>query len=51
MEDLGALIQLMVQLLKIPFTIWGFTLSFWEIMLSLMVGGIVITLIVGFFND
>ena len=51
MEALGALIQLIVQIMKIPFTVWGFTLSLWEIMLSLMIGGIVITLIVGFFND
>lgn len=51
MEDLAALITLMVDLMKIPFTIWGFTLSFWDIMLSVLVGGIVIYLIVGFLND
>lgn len=51
MEDLQALIQVIVQIMQIQFTIWGFTLSFWGIMLSLLVGGIVITLIVRFFND
>lgn len=51
MEDLAALITLMVDLMKIPFTIWGFTLSFWDIMLSVGAGGIVIYLIVGFLND
>ena len=51
MEDLGAVFALMVDLMKIPFTIWGFTLSLWDIMLSVLVGGVVIFLIVGFFND
>ena len=51
MEALGVMIQLIVDIMKIPFTVWDFTLSLWEIMLSLMVGSIVIYLIVGFFND
>ena len=51
MEDLGALIQLIVQIMQIPFTIWGFTLSFWDIMLSILIGGIIIYVIVRFFHE
>lgn len=51
MEDLAAVISLMVDILKISFTIWGFTLSLWDIMLSLLVGGVVIYLVMGFLND
>lgn len=51
MEDLQALIQTMVQIMKFPFTIWGFTLNFWDIMLGLLIGGIVLYMIVRFFHD
>jgi fatty acid desaturase len=44
-EELQAVIQVMVQIMQIPFTIWGFTLSFWDIMLALIIGGVVIYLI------
>lgn len=51
MEAVAVLIGILVDILKIEFTIWGFTLSFWSIMLSMLVSGIVIALIVGFFRD
>lgn len=51
MDDLKALIDTFIQIMQIPFTIWGFTLSFWDIMLALLVGGIVISLIGGFFRE
>lgn len=51
MEDVKALINAIVSIMKFPFEIWGFTLSFWEIMLALLIGGIVIDLIVRFFNE
>lgn len=46
MEDLKLLIEVIVDLMKFEFTIWGFTLSFWGIMLWSMVAGIVIWLVV-----
>ena len=46
MEDLKLLIEAIVDLMKFEFTIWGFTLSFWGIMLWSMVAGIVIWLVV-----
>ena len=51
MEDVRALIDVLVEILQIPFTIWGFTLSFWEIMLCLLIGGIVIAWIGGFLSE
>lgn len=48
MEDIQALIQIIVQIMRLPFTIWGFTLNFWDIMLCLLVGSIIIYLIVRF---
>ena len=51
MEDVKALINAIVSIMKFPFEIWGFTLSFWEIMLALLIGGIVIDLIVRFFDE
>lgn len=50
MEDVRLLIQTVVQIMKLPFTIWGFTLNFWDIMLCLLIGGIIIYLIVRFFE-
>lgn len=50
MEDLAACIKVIVDILSIEFTIWGFTLSLWGIMISLLLMGIVIWLIGGYFN-
>lgn len=49
METFGALINACVELMKIPFTIWGFTLSMWQITISVLLGGVIIGLIGGFF--
>lgn len=51
MEDVKAMIDVLVEILQIPFTIWGFTLSFWEIMLALIIGSIVIGLVWGFLTE
>lgn len=45
MEDLKALIDVFVQIMRIPFTIWGFTLNFWDILLCLLIGGVIIYVI------
>ena len=50
MDVLAYLIRLVVDIMKIPFTVWGFTLSLWEIMLYSMVVLIVVYLIVGYFD-
>ena len=51
MEDLKAVIDAVVQIMKFPMEIWGFTLSFWGIMLTLAAGSIIIWLIVRFFDE
>lgn len=51
MEDLKALINVIVSIMQFPIEIWGFTLSYWDIMLALLIGGVIITLIVRFFNE
>ena len=51
MEDFSAMISSMVQIMKMPFTIWGFTLNFWDIMIWSLVAGILLVLIVRFFNE
>lgn len=51
MEDVKMLIDTMVMIMKFPMEIWGFTLSFWEIMLALLIGNVIIALIVRFFYD
>lgn len=51
MEDLQALITVIVQLMQIQFTIWGFTLSWWDILLCVLIGSVVIFLLGRFFSD
>ena len=51
MEDLKTLIGVLVSIMKFPMEIWGFTLSFWDIMLALMFGSVIIWLIVRFFDE
>lgn len=48
LSDLGAVIQAAYNIMAIEFTIYGYTLSWWEIMLYLMVGGILIYAVVRF---
>lgn len=50
MEDLSVLIGIIVDIMKIDFVIWGFTLSFWDIMLYLLVSGVVLWIMGGFFR-
>jgi len=50
-EDVKALIDVLVSIMKFPMEIWGFTLSFWDIMLALMIGSVIIWLIVRFFDE
>ena len=51
MEDLAALMTICVDLMKIPFTIWGFTLSWWEILLYSLIASIVIVGLVVLIRD
>lgn len=51
MEDLAAVLTLCVDLMKIPFTIWGFTLSWWDILMWFLIASIVIAVLVVFFCD
>ena len=51
MEDLAALMTICVDLMKIPFTIWGFTLSWWDILMWSLIAGIIVALLVVFFCD
>ena len=41
---LADLIALVVTLMKIDFTIWGFTFSLWQLMIFVAVAGIIIDL-------
>ena len=50
MSDFAAMIQAVVQLMQMPFTLWGFTLNFWDIMIWSLIAGIIIYLIVRFFQ-
>ena len=50
MEALGILIGVVVDLMKIEFTVFGHTLSWWGIMIWGMIASLVIYLIVRFFN-
>ena len=51
MSDFQALVSVIVSIMKQPFTIWGFTLNFWDIMLWSLVAGIIAVLIVRFFHE
>lgn len=48
MEALGILIGVVVDLMKVEFTVFGYTLSWWNIMLWGMIAGLVIFLVVRF---
>lgn len=51
LSDLGAAIQVAYNIMSIEFTIYGYTLSWWELMLYMMVGSILIYAVVRFLND
>lgn len=48
LSDLGALIQAAYNIMAIEFTIYGYTLSWWEIMLYMMIGSILIYAVMRF---
>lgn len=50
MSDFKAAISFCVMLLKQPFTIWDFTLNWWDIGIWTLIAGIIIYLIVRFLN-
>lgn len=50
MGDLVALMDSTLSLFKIKFTIYGYTMSFWEIFLWVILAGIVVGFIGGFFG-
>lgn len=50
MTDFAAMIQAVVQLMQTPFSLWGFSLNFWDIMIWSLIAGIIIYLIVRFFQ-
>ena len=50
MEDFGALVNTCLRLLQIEFTIWGFTFSYWHILLFGMFAGIMIWFLTEVFN-
>ena len=45
MDDLKLVLDAVVSIMKIEFTVWGFTLSYWQIMLWSMIAGIVLWLV------
>ena len=51
MEDFAVLIQTVLWLLQLEFPIWGFTFSFWQIMLFGLVVFIIIWFLGGFFDN
>lgn len=50
MEDFAAMISAVVAVMKFKFTLWGFTLSFWQILIYGMVASIVLYLVWGYFD-
>lgn len=50
MEDLAALIQTVVDLMRFEFTIWGFTLSFWGILIWSLIAGLIVWAVMRFFE-
>ena len=51
MEDFGTVLSTSVEVLKTPFTIWGFTLNFWDMGIWMLIASILVVLIVRFLYD
>lgn len=51
MEDLKALFDACVELMQVPFTIYGFTLSWWDIWIWSMIAGLILWFIVRFLYE
>lgn len=50
MSDFNAVISASVQCLGIPFTIFGFTFSFWEVLITSLVLSFVVWLVSSFWR-
>lgn len=51
MENVKAMFDATLAVFKIPITIYGFTFSFWNVFLFVIVGGMVLAFIGRLFND
>lgn len=51
MNELGAVPSAVLELLQMSFTLYGFTFTFWQIFLFLIVAGAVIYLVVKWVSD
>ena len=51
MENVKAMFDATLEVFQIPFTIYGFTFSFWNVFLFVIVGGMVLSFIGRLFND
>lgn len=51
MEDLQAFLLAPVKIMQVPFTLWGFTLSFWEIFIYSLLFVTILALVLRYFND
>ena len=50
MEDFKALVDTVIGLLQLKMTIWGFTFSFWNILLFGLVTSIILWFLGGFYG-
>ncbi len=51
MSDFEAMISATLNLFKLEFTIYGFTFSFWNVLLFAVVAGLVLRFIGGLFDE
>ena len=51
MSDIQALFSATLALFKMEFTLYGFTFSFWQVFLFVIIGGMVLRFIGGLFDD
>lgn len=51
MNDFAYVIQATVELFRHEFTIYGFTFSFWNVFLFVIVAGLAVAFIGGLFHD
>ena len=51
MENVKAMFDATLAVFKIPITIYGFTFSYWNVFLFVIVAGIVLSFIRRLFND
>lgn len=51
METMQALLSATLGVFQAPFTIWGFTFSWWDVFIWATIAGIVLAFIGGIFDD